>query len=107
MELILSTKTLLLVALAFIRKVGDLQELLVNKSCLEFGLTDFHAILRPQPGYIPKVPATPFRDHVVKLQALLLEEADPALALLCPVRPLRLYMDWSQSFRTGEKLFIC
>ncbi len=38
-----------------------------------------------------KVPTTPFRDQVVNLQALPLEEADPALALLCPVRALRQY----------------
>ncbi len=35
--------------------------------------------------YVPKVPIMPYRDQVVNLQALPLEEADPALALLCPV----------------------
>ncbi len=38
-----------------------------------------------RPGYVPKVPTTPFRDQVVSLQALPPEEADPALALLYPV----------------------
>ncbi len=59
---------------------------------------------QPWPGYVPKVPTTPFRDQVVNLQALLLEEADPALALLCPVRALWQYVDRSQSFRTPEHL---
>ncbi|KAG1938686.1 hypothetical protein F2P79_017473 [Pimephales promelas] len=45
-----------------------------------------HMILRPRPGYMPKVPTTPFRDQVVNLQALAPEEADPALALLCPLK---------------------
>ncbi len=35
------------------------------------------------------------------------EEADPALALLCPVRALRHYVDRTQSFRTSDQLFVC
>ncbi|KAI2644869.1 Sodium channel protein type 10 subunit alpha [Labeo rohita] len=46
-------------------------------------------------------------DQVVSLQALPLEEADPALAFLCPVRALRLYVDRTQSFRTSDQLFVC
>ncbi len=88
---ILSMKTLLLVALASIKRVGDLQAFSVDESCLEFGPGDGHVLLSPRPGYVPKVPTTPFRDQVVSLQALPLEEADPALALLCPVCALRLY----------------
>ncbi len=69
----LSIKTVFLTALASIKRVGDLHAFSVNDACLEF-------------GYVPKVPTTPFRDQVVNLQVLPLEEADPALALLCPVR---------------------
>ncbi len=81
----LSMKTLLLTALASIKRVGDLQAFSVDDSCLEFGPADSSATLRPRPGYVPKVPTTPyhFRDQEVNLQALPLEEADPALALLC------------------------
>ncbi len=104
---ILSMKTLLLVALASIKRVGDLQAFSVDESCLEFGPGDGHVVLSPRPGYVPKVPTTPFRDQVVSLQALPLEEADPALALLCPVRALRLYTDRTQSLRTSDQLFVC
>ncbi len=83
---ILSMKTLLLVALASIKRVGDLQAFSVDESCLEFGPGNGHVVLRPRPGYVPKIPTTPFRDQVLSLQALPPEEADPALALLCPVR---------------------
>ncbi|KAI2649158.1 putative WD repeat-containing protein C18B5.10c [Labeo rohita] len=83
----LSLKTVLLTALASIKRVGDLQAFSVNEACLEFGPADSHVILRPRPGYVPKVPTTPFRDQVVNLQALPSEEADPALALLCPTAP--------------------
>ncbi len=33
----------------------------VDDLCLEFRLVDSQIILRPQPGYVPKVPTTPFR----------------------------------------------
>ncbi len=103
----LSMKTLLLTALASIKRVGDLQAFSVDDSCLQFGPADSSATLRPRPGYVPKVPTTPFRDQVVNMQALPPEEADPALALLCPVRALRQYTDRTQSFRTSEQLFVC
>ncbi|XDV25906.1 hypothetical protein PO909_029732 [Leuciscus waleckii] len=104
---ILSMKTALLLALASIKRVGDLQAFSVDESCLEFAPDFSHVVLRPRPGYVPKVPTTPFRDQVVNLQALPPEEADPALALLCPVRALRCYIDRTQSFRTSDQLFVC
>jgi hypothetical protein len=104
---ILSLKTVLLLALASIKRVGDLHAFSVNESCLEFGPANSHVVLRPRPGYVPKVPTTPFRDQVVNLQALPLEEADPALAFLCPVRSLRSYVDRTQSLRTSDQLFVC
>ncbi len=84
----LSLKTALLIALTSIKRVGDLQAFSVDDACLEFGPAFSHVVLRPRPGYVPKVPTTPFSHHVVNLQALPLEEADPALRLLCPVRAL-------------------
>ncbi len=101
----LSMKTLLLLALASIKRVGDAFS--VDDSCLQFGPADSQIILRPRPGYVPKVPTTPFRDQVVSLQALPPEEADPSLSLLCPVRALRHYVDRTQSFRTSDQLFVC
>ncbi|CAM4416232.1 unnamed protein product [Leuciscus chuanchicus] len=103
----LSMKTALLVALASIKRVRDLQAFSVDEACLEFGPANSHVILRPRPGYVPKVPTTPFRDQVVNLQALPLEEADPALALLCPVHALRAYIDRTRCFRTSDQLFVC
>ena len=100
-------KTALLVALASIKRVGDLHALSVSNECLEFGSDDSHVILRPRPGYVPKVPTTPFRDQVVNLQALPVGEEDPTPSVLCPVRVLRLYLDHTQSFRSSEQLFVC
>ncbi len=82
----LSLKTVLLAALATVKRVGDLQAFSVDDSCLEFGPGNSHVVLRPRPGYVPKVPTTPFRDQVVNLQAMPREEADP---------------------RTSDQLFVC
>ncbi len=103
----LSLKTALLTALTSIKWVGDLQAFSVSEECLVFGPVYSHVVLRPRPGYVPKVPTTPFRDQVVNLQALPSEEADPALALLCPVRALRIYVDRTRSVRSSEQLFVC
>ncbi|KAI2644807.1 ORF V: Enzymatic polyprotein [Labeo rohita] len=88
-------------------QVGDFQALSVNSLCLEFGPADSHVVLRPRPGYAPKVPTTPFRDKVVTLQAISSQEGDPNLNLLCPFRALRIYLECTQPFRCSEQLFVC
>ncbi len=98
---------MLLVGLATVKRVGDLQAFSVDDSCLRFGPSNSHVVPRALPGYVPKVPSTPFRDQVVNLQALPQEEADPAIALLCPVCGLHIYVDRTQSFRTLYQLFVC
>ncbi len=103
----LSLKTALLTALTSIKRVVDLQAFSVSEECLVFGPVYSPVVLRPRPGYMPKVSTTPFRDQVVNLQALPSEEADPALALLCPVRALRIYVDRTRRFRSSEQLFVC
>ncbi|KAL0172623.1 hypothetical protein M9458_032934, partial [Cirrhinus mrigala] len=82
----LSAKTALLTALTSIKRVEDLQAFSVSEECLVFRPAYSDVVLRPWPGYVPKVPTTPFRDQMVNLQALPPEEADPTLALLCLVR---------------------
>ncbi len=67
-----------------IKRVGDLQAFSVSEECLVFGPVYSHVVLRPRPGYVPKVPTTPFRDQVVNLQALPSEEADPVQDLFFP-----------------------
>ncbi len=47
----LSLKTVLLSALATVKRVGDLQAFSVDDSCLEFGPADSHVVLRP-PAWI-------------------------------------------------------
>lgn len=52
----------LLTALNSVKRLGDLQALSINKSWLEFGLAVSYVVLRPLLRYVPKVPATSFRD---------------------------------------------
>lgn len=55
-------KMALLNALTSIKGVGDLQAFSVSETYLEFGPAYPHMILRPQLGYVPKVPMTPIRN---------------------------------------------
>ncbi len=60
---VLSLKPALLLALASVKRVGDLQALSVNPFCLEFGPP------KPRLGYVPKVLSTPFIAQVITLSA--------------------------------------
>ncbi len=51
----LLAKTALLTALTSIKRVGDLQAFSVSEECLVFGPAYSHVVLRPWPGYVPKV----------------------------------------------------
>ncbi len=66
---VLSLKTALLLALASVKWVGDLQDLSVNPVCLKFGPNDSKVVLKPRLGYVPKVLSTPFRAQVITLSA--------------------------------------
>lgn len=63
-----SLKTTLVTALASVKREGDRQAFSVDEACLEFGPANSHVILRPRPGYVPKVPITPFRDQHCSVQ---------------------------------------
>ncbi|KAL0201208.1 hypothetical protein M9458_004395, partial [Cirrhinus mrigala] len=89
----LTFKAALLLALASVKHMGDLQALSVNPSCLEFGPGDSKVILKPRHGYVPKVPSTPFRAQVITLSALPSSEEDQELNLLCLVKVLRMYIE--------------
>ncbi len=102
----LSLKTALLLALASVKRVGDLQALSISPACLEFGPNDSKVVLKPRHGYVPKVLSTPFRAQVIMLSALPPSEEDRELSLLCPVRALRIYFERSAPFRRTEQLFV-
>ncbi len=63
--------TALLLALASVKRIWDLQALSINPACLEFGPKDSKVILKPRLGYVPKVLSTPFRIQVITLPRFL------------------------------------
>ncbi len=95
----LSFKTALLLALASVKRVGDLQALSVNPACLEFRPNDSKVVLKQRLDYVPKVLSTPFRAQVIALSVLSPSTDDQELSLLCPVRALRVYIERSASYR--------
>ncbi len=103
-------KTALLLTIASVKRVGDLQALSVNADYMQFGLGDCNATLKPRLGYVPKSPK-PFRAQVVALSAFTPELATSLDAapnqLLCPVRALRVYVNRTAQFRQSKQLFVC
>ncbi|CAM4271794.1 unnamed protein product [Leuciscus chuanchicus] len=101
----LSMKTALLVALASIKRVGDLQAFSVDEACLEFGPANSHVILRPRPGYVPKVPTTPFRGGRPSLDTALSSTRPPCLrrqnAVFQDLRPA-LCLSWWEAEGKGS-----
>lgn len=103
----LSLKTALLLALASVKRVGDLQALSISASCLEFGPSDCKVVLKARHGYVPKVLSTLFRAQVITLLALPAADGEQGPNVLCPVRALRIYLERSNIFRQSEQLFVC
>ncbi len=99
-------KTALLLALASVKRVGDLQALSTSPGCLEFRVIDSKVVLKPRQGYVPKVLSTPFRAQFITLSALPPSEEDKELSLLCPVRALSVYFERSASFRRSDQFFV-
>ncbi len=102
---VLSLKTALLLALASVKRVGDLQALTVKPACLEFGPNDSKVVLKPRLGYIPKGLSTPFRAKVITLSAFFPPSGSQE-SLLCPVRALKVYIERSASYRKSEQVFV-
>ncbi len=96
---VLSLKTALLLALASVKQVRDLQALSVNPTCLEFGPNNSKVILKPRLGYVPKVLSTPFRVQVIALSAFSPPTGSQE-SLLYPIRALKIYIERSASYRS-------
>ncbi|KAI2646487.1 Multidrug resistance regulator 1 [Labeo rohita] len=105
----LTIKTVLLLALTSLKQVGDLQDLSVAPSHLEFSPGNINAFLYPRPGYVPKVPTHP--PQPVVLQAFcpppFREPDQQKLNCMCPVRALDAYVHRAALWRKSEQLFDC
>lgn len=80
-------------------------------TCRDFGSAN-HVSRYPEtpapdmcpPGFLPKVPTAPFMVQVVNLQALSLEVADAALALMCRIQVPVVYSLSTLEVRRRERL---
>ncbi len=68
-EKLLTLKTVLLVALSSLKRVGDLQALSISLSCMDFAPGLVKVLLQPRPDYLPRVTSNPFCFHQVVLEA--------------------------------------
>ncbi|KAL0164598.1 hypothetical protein M9458_040351, partial [Cirrhinus mrigala] len=105
----LSIKTVLLLALSSLKRVGDLQALSVAPSFLDFAPGLSKAFLYPRAGYIPKVPSSAPRPVV--LQAFcpppFWDPDQQKLNCMCPVRALDTYVHRAAGWRKSDQLFVC
>ncbi len=76
----LTAKTVFILAISSLKRVGDLQAFSVAPSCLEFAPGMSRDFLYPRPGYVPKVPSVVPR--LVILQGCPMEEIRPTLCVL-------------------------
>ncbi len=106
-EKLLTLKTVLLVALSSLKRVGDLQALSNSPSCMDFAPGLVKVLLRPRPDYVPKVASTPFRFQQVVLEAFSHPDAGSDSLSLCPVRALRIYVDHTAQWHGSDQLFVC
>ncbi len=100
-------KITLLLALALVKRMGDLLALSVSPTCLQFGPNDSKIVLKPRHGYVPKLLSTPFRAQVISLSAIPPSDEDQELKLLCLIRALKIYLERSSLFMQSDQLFVC
>lgn len=91
-EKFITLKTIFLLAISSLKRIGDIQTLSITPSCLEFALGMVKAFLHPRPGYVPKV-LTNTVSPVVLQASSSVPGIGPGKNLLCPVRALDAYVN--------------
>ncbi|KAI2662102.1 Gag-Pol polyprotein [Labeo rohita] len=107
---LLSLKTVLLLALASAKRVGELHALSVHQACLNFSPDDSKVMLLPNPAFVPKVSDSAYNCSALELRAFypppFSSSEERKLHTLCPVRALRFYVNRTRSFRKNDQLFV-
>ncbi len=106
-ERLLTLKTVLLLAISSLKRVGDLQALSVASIDFTPGLAK--VFLYPRVGYVPKVPSSVPRPVI--LQAFcpppFREPNQEKLNCMCPVRALDAYVHRTALWRKSDQLLVC
>ena len=107
----LSYKTAFLLSLCSAKRIGDIHALSVHPSCMQFALDDSKVMLRPNPAYIPKVPALSYKAMTCELSSFspppFASAEQQRLHNLCPVCALRIYTNRTREMRQTDQLFVC
>ncbi|XP_063350743.2 uncharacterized protein LOC134642723 [Pelmatolapia mariae] len=107
----LSYKTVLLLALASAKRVGDLHALSVHPACTQFSPDGHKVVLRPNAAYFPKIMPAPYSSMEFELLSFcsppFASEEQRRMHSLCPVRVLRTYIERTQNVRLCDQLFVC
>ncbi len=105
----LTLKTVFLLAITYLKRVGYLQALSVAPTHLDFAPGMAKAFLYPRAGYVPKGPS--FTPQPVVLQAFspppFREPDQQKLNCMCPVRALDTYVHRAVLWRKGDQLLVC
>ncbi len=108
-ERLLTSKTVLILAIYSLKRVEDLQAFSVAPSYLDFVPSLAKAFLYPRAGYVPKVPSSTPRPVV--LQAFcpppFREPDQKRLNCMCPVRALDAYVHRAALWRRADQLLVC
>ncbi len=87
---LLSLRTVLLLALASAKRMGELHALSVHQACLSFSLDDSKVTLLPNPAFVPKVSDSAYNCSALELRAFypppFFSSEERKLHTLCPVR---------------------
>ncbi len=106
-ERLLTLKTVLLLAISSLKRVGDLQALSVASIDFTPGLAK--VFLYPRVGYVPKVPSSVPRPVVLQAFCPLpfREPNQEKLNCMCPVRALDAYVHRTALWRKSDQLLVC
>jgi hypothetical protein len=106
---LLTLKTVFLLAITSLRRVGDLQALSSAPSFIDFAPGKAKVFLYPRAGYVPKVPTVV--PQPVVLQAFCPPPfGDPDQERhnrMCPVRALDAYLHRAALWRKSDQLLVC
>jgi len=106
-EKFLTLKTVFILAISSLQRVGYLQALWVPTTCLEFAQGMVKPFLFPKTGYFPKVRPTYHGRHFAGILSSFQNHVQQNLNLFCPVRALDTYVHRAALWRKPDQLFVC
>ncbi len=100
-------KTAFLLAVASVKRVGELHALSVSELCLRWLPDNSGVVLWPNPSFLPNVLLPQFINQYIELASFQTSSgSDSSNHLLCPVCALKCYVGTTAQFRRSDQLFV-